>query len=263
MFKKGTVAWPRWFLPNGGKPSPAREKVIVMPQTPPKSPPKSAAKSAAKSAGQTPAPAPEGSPERTVGDGVPLSLPYRTAALSDRKPTRFRLTPDAATRAAMAAALDVLAVNHFQFEGEITPSGRHDYRLTGEMQARVVQACIVTLAPVPVTLHETVQRRYSADALEPDAEEVEMLDETLDPLPEVLDVGEVALEALALALPLYPRAPGAALAETVFAAPGNAPLTDADLKPFAGLAGLKDRLAAARPPEDGTDSGTEDGTGNG
>lgn len=186
----------------------------------------------------------------TQTPSTPLTLPYRSAALSDRKPTRFRLTPDADTRAAMAAALDVLAVTHFQFEGEITPSGRHDFRLKAEMQARVVQACIVTLAPVPVTLHETVNRRYSADALEPEGEEVEMLDETLDPLPEVLDVGEVALEALALALPLYPRAPGAALAETVFAAPGNAPLTDADLKPFAGLAGLKDRLSGARPGDD-------------
>ncbi len=184
-----------------------------------------------------------------------LSLPYRTAALSDRKPTRFRLTPDAATRAAMAEALDVIAVNHFQFEGEITPSGRHDYRLTGEMQARVVQACIVTLAPVPVSLSETVTRRYSADAAEPDGEEVEMMDETLDPLPEVLDVGDVALEALALALPLYPRAPGAALAETVFAAPGNAPLTDADLKPFAGLAGLKDLLAAGKTPSEPDEKG--------
>ncbi len=200
-------------------------------------------------------PVPADTQSNAAPHALALSLPYRTAALSDRKPTRFRLIPDAATRAAMAKALDVIAVNHFEFEGEITPSGRHDYRLTGTMQARVVQACIVTLAPVPVTLNEVVNRRYSADAAEPEGEEVEMMDDTLDPMPEVLDVGDVALEALALALPLYPRAPGAALEEAVFSAPGNAPLTDSDLKPFAGLAGLKAQLAASKSPEDPDENG--------
>jgi len=49
-------------------------------------------------------------------------------------------------------------------------------------------------------------------------------------------------EALALALPDYPRAEGAALDKSTFAAPGTAPLQDADLKPFAGLAALKSKL---------------------
>ena len=68
-------------------------------------------------------------------------------------------------------------------------------------------------------------------------------DDTRDPLPEVIDVATVALEALALALPLYPRAPGAELGEAVYTAPGATPLRDEDLRPFAGLAALKSRLA--------------------
>ena len=176
-------------------------------------------------------------------DRPPVSLPFRVAALSARKPTRFALKPDAAERAAMAQALDLLDLPAFELKGEIAPEGRNDFRLTAKMVARVVQPCAVTLAPVTTDLTEDVVRRYDADFVVPDADEVEIPeDDTTEPLPEVIDVGAVALEALTLALPLYPRAPGAEIGEAVFAAPGVAPIRDEDLKPFAGLAALKSRL---------------------
>lgn len=67
-------------------------------------------------------------------------------------------------------------------------------------------------------------------------------DDTLEPIPEVIDLRALAAEELALALPDWPRAPGAELGEAVFAAPDAAPLRDADLRPFAGLQALKDKL---------------------
>jgi hypothetical protein len=67
-------------------------------------------------------------------------------------------------------------------------------------------------------------------------------DDTTEALGEVIDAGYVLVEALALALPTFPRAPGAVLAEAEFTAPGTAPLRDEDLKPFAGLAALKAKL---------------------
>ena len=179
----------------------------------------------------------------------PLSHPFRVAALPTRKPMRFSLSPDAPTRAAMAESLGLLQLPVFRFVGELRSSGRHDFILEATLEAKIVQPCSVSLAPVPGTISEMVTRRYLADYVVPEGDEVEMPeDDTTDPLPEVIDVGVVALEALALALPLYPRAPGAELGEAVFAAPGTAPITDADLKPFAGLAALKDRLAT--PPDD-------------
>ena len=67
-------------------------------------------------------------------------------------------------------------------------------------------------------------------------------------LEEVREVAEMraALEALALALPAYPRANGAALGEAVFAAQGVAPLRDEDLRPFSGLASLAERLKSGQ-----------------
>lgn len=48
---------------------------------------------------------------------LPLSQPLRVAALASRKPTRFKLIPDAAQRAAIAAVLDISAVHALRFQG--------------------------------------------------------------------------------------------------------------------------------------------------
>lgn len=180
----------------------------------------------------------------------PLSLPFRSGGLSERKPTRFRLTPDEAVRAAMAADLGLQAIKSFRFEGEITPVGRQEFVLSARMEAEVTQSCVVTLAPVPARLSEDVTRRFSREVMTPLTEELELsAEDGPDPLPEVLDVGEVAMEALALALPLYPRAKGAELGELVVAPPGAEPIREADLKPFASLAALKDKLSGGNSAE--------------
>lgn len=176
-------------------------------------------------------------------DQPPFSHPLRSATLSTRKPTRFDLRPDQGTRRAMAEQLGLLDLPAFRFTGEIRPEGRHDFLLEGNLTAEAVQPCAVTLAPVLSRIAEAVRRRYLADWQEPEGDEVEMPeDDTQEALPEVIDLAFVAMEALELALPLYPRAEGAELGEAVFAAPGTAPLRDDDLRPFAGLAALKARL---------------------
>ncbi len=184
-------------------------------------------------------------------EAFPLHHPLRTGALSPRKPTRFNLHPDAETRARMADALGLVALPAFQFRGEIRPTGHRDFVLHADLTAEVIQPCSVTLAPVPASIAEPVRRTYLADWQEPQGDEVEMTeDDSQEALPEVIDVGAVAMEALELALPAYPRAPGVALGEAVFAPPGSAPLRDDDVKPFASLAALRDRL---KPSEDGGD----------
>lgn len=173
----------------------------------------------------------------------PVSLPFRVAALPNRKPTRFTLAPEPAERAAMAAELGLLGLPEFSLKGELRPAGRDDFELDARMEAVVVQPCSISLVPVTTRLSESVTRRYDADYTPPDGDEVELTeDDTVDALPEVIDLGEVAMEALALALPLYPRAEGAVIEEAVFAAPGVTPLKDEDLRPFSGLAALKAKL---------------------
>lgn len=185
----------------------------------------------------------------TQAPKTPAPTAFRRTELSSRKPTRFDFRPDPAQTAALVAELGLLDLAALHLKGEIRPIGRSDFELAAQLSADVVQPCAVTLAPVPARIDEPVLRRFIADWQDPEGDEVEMPeDDSAEPLPEVIDLVDVTREALALALPLYPRAPGAELGEAVFAAPGTAPIRDEDLKPFAGLAALKAKL---EPGSDG------------
>ena len=164
------------------------------------------------------------------------SLPLRSALVVGRKPRDFTFAPDDGARAAIAAALGLLELPRLTFTGTLAPLGRSDLRLLAELRAEVVQPCTVTLAPVASPIKESCDRRFVQDFREPEAEEFEIPADDVEALPEVIDLAAVAIEALALALPLYPRAEGAAFGQASFAAPGTAPLQPEDMKPFAGLA---------------------------
>ena len=167
----------------------------------------------------------------------------RLADLPNRKPTTFDLVPTAQERKAIAEELGIVGIKKLRFTGELAPQGRKDWTLTAELGATVVQDCVVTLDPVTTRIDEHLQRNYVAEMPQIDASEIEMPDDdTVEALPETLDLAQVMIEALALALPLYPRVAGADLTKAVFTEPGAAPMTDDDAKPFAGLAGLRESL---------------------
>ena len=169
----------------------------------------------------------------------PLSEPLRVAELATRKANRFKFIPDAAARAQVAEWAQIEALKALEFTGELVTRGRSDWVLTGKLSARVVQACSLTGAPVAARIEEEVLRRYLADWVAPTGEEAEMPeDDSEEPLGAVIDIAHVALEALELALPLYPRAEGAEFGAMEAAPEGAAPLESARPSPFAGLAGL-------------------------
>lgn len=167
----------------------------------------------------------------------------RLKQLSAREPTEFRLEPDAGARAALAAELDLLELRKLRLEGRLAPEGARDWRLEATLGATVVQPCSVTLVPVTTRIDVPVLRRYLTDFAPPTEAEAQMPeDDSLEPLPEAVDLEQVMAEALALAVPDFPRAEGVGLGEAVYAEPGVEPLRDEDAKPFAGLAELKKKL---------------------
>ncbi len=167
----------------------------------------------------------------------------RVADLPAGRALPFSLVPDPVTLGALAAELRLNALRKVRFEGRLEPVGRGDWRLVAELGATMVQPCVVTLMPVTTRVEEAVERHYLADPPPVQAGEAEMPeDEAAEALPEAIDLEAVLAEALALAVPAYPRAEGAALEETRFAEPGVAPMSDEEAKPFAGLAALKDKL---------------------
>ena len=142
----------------------------------------------------------------------------------------------------MARELDVAEIRSLRLAGRLEPDGHRDWRLEARLEALVVQECVVTLEPVETRVDEPVERLYLADWTEPEAAEAEMPDEAGEPLPEAIDLLALAAEDLTLALPAYPRAPGAELGQAVFSEPGTTPMTDEAARPFAGLEALRDRL---------------------
>ena len=198
-----------------------------------------------------PANPPAASADQPLGGvGMP-SLPFKVASIAGRTSTHVRFRPSVPERAAIAQALGLVALPELTFDGDIRPSGKRDMVLEGKLAARVVQPCSVTLEPVTTAISDAVRRLYLSDWKAPEADEFEIPeDDTQEVLPEVIDAAAVAVEALALALPLYPRAPGVELGEAVFTEPGRAALREGDLKPFAALAGLV--LKQANTPQDKT-----------
>jgi uncharacterized metal-binding protein YceD (DUF177 family) len=164
--------------------------------------------------------------------------------------TVFDLSPDAAARGDLAGALKIDALRKLRFAGRLVPEGARDWRLEATLGATVVQPCVVSLAPVTTRIDQPVARRYVDGVMLPEDDEAEMPeDDSLEQLPATLDLTAVMAEALALALPLYPRADGAALDQQVFAGPGVAPMTDEEARPLAGLAALRKRLKDDDDPD--------------
>ncbi|TRW96692.1 DUF177 domain-containing protein [Paracoccus sp. M683] len=161
----------------------------------------------------------------------------RVAHLNPRAPNPVLLEPDADARAAIAAELDLLDLPALRLQAQITAQGSDAWVLTGRLTARVVQPCVVTLAPVESPIDEDLRRVFSPHVTAPLDEEIEMPDDEIEPLGQFIDAGAVMVEALALALPLYPRAEGAELPEEAEDQPSADDEGDRQ-KPFANLGAL-------------------------
>lgn len=172
-----------------------------------------------------------------------LSHPLRLAELAQRKVTAVRLVPDEGQLEALADRLAVDSLRKVRFEAELSPGPGRDWTLLARLGATVVQPCRVTTEPVTTRIDEMVSRRYVADWREPEGDEVEMPeDDTTEPLPEAFDLGHVLEEALALAIPPFPRAEGAEEIDLTAHPPGAEPIENDVVKPFASLAALKARM---------------------
>ncbi|MEQ9693476.1 DUF177 domain-containing protein [Shimia sp. SDUM112013] len=173
-------------------------------------------------------------------------LKFRVADLPQNQKTPFELRPGKAELDKLAAGLDLLGLRKVALIGQISAYGKSDWQLIAHLGATVVQPCVVSLDPVTTRIEAEVERRFLADLpyVDEDAEEIEMPeDENAERLGAEIDISAILSEALALNLPLYPRADGAEIAEKVFTEPGKKAMTDEDARPFAGLAGLRDKLA--------------------
>ncbi len=179
-------------------------------------------------------------PKHPTAPQIPVSDLRQTGA------TPFLLEPNAETRGALAEELNALSLRKVRFVGEITPHGRNAWQLKADLGATVVQSCIATLEPVTTRIDSEVSRRFvpAHKIVAPEAgTETEMTDEDdIEELGDAIDLDAILAEALSLAIPAYPRKEGAEVADAQFSAQGVAPMRDEDMRPFAGLTSLRDKM---------------------
>jgi len=182
-----------------------------------------------------------------VTDAAPRP-PFSRALRVDRLPARRSeqaIEADAAECAAIADAFALQAVEALAARIELEPIGRRGVvRLDGRLTARVVQTCGVTLAPVPAEVESRFQLRFAPpEEIDEETGEIEIAYADSDPPDPIeggeIDLGQVVLEQLALALDPFPRAPGA-----VFQPPvdDDLPAAGETGGPFARLAQLRQKL---------------------
>jgi uncharacterized metal-binding protein YceD (DUF177 family) len=177
-----------------------------------------------------------------MSQNAPSPHALRVVDLSANREARFEIIPDGATCSELASELGLDGLRKLRFTGTLTPKGKADWQLTAHLGATVVQPCGVTLAPVTTRIEEAVSRHYMSRPVQITDDEMEMPQDDQEPLGPWIDPWEVMIESLSLSIPMYPRAANVQAGPIQAAPPGTAPLQDADLKPFASLQALRDKM---------------------
>ncbi len=160
---------------------------------------------------------------------LPYSEPVRLHQVAGG--VKRTLEPDAAARARIVKALDLASLDSFSAEMELVPSSS-GWRLSGRVRASLAQTCGITLEPLPLEI-DTSFMLTLAEAVEEDSGEIIItLDDESPDLIEngQIDLGQYAVEQLALRLDPFPRKPGAAFVQ---------PPEPAEISPFAVLKRLR------------------------
>lgn len=152
-----------------------------------------------------------------------MSEPSRelaTLAVAD-VPRALTIEVGEGERAALAKRFDLIAVEALTARVHLFRALARDgsgdvVRVVIDLDADIVQRCVVTLEPLRARIAERGVETEFALAAAPVAREVVVIPDDADP-PEPLDgdhidVGELVAQHLALALDPYPRASGAELA---------------------------------------------------
>jgi uncharacterized metal-binding protein YceD (DUF177 family) len=139
----------------------------------------------------------------------------------------------------LANRFELLSLNNLIVDFQVTHGDApQSYILKGELEADVVQACVLTLQDVPAHVHSSIDvillprghKIFQGEQEMDTGQDYEPLDG------DEVDLGEVAAQYLALALNSYPRHPSAVQEATFLSATTS---SVGVRKPFQALASLK------------------------
>lgn len=120
---------------------------------------------------------------------------------------RVEIAANDGERAALAARFGLLALSQLTATLEVKREAAW-IKVSGQVKGRGDQACVASGEPVPFSVREAISLKLGEA---PAAGELELASDDLDVEPldgDIVDLGEIAAQALALALDPYPRRPG-------------------------------------------------------
>jgi uncharacterized metal-binding protein YceD (DUF177 family) len=169
----------------------------------------------------------------------PLAWTHRASEIPD---TGLRVSKAAteAERLALAEALEVLSCEAAKVDYTIRAIGGGQCRMSGEVSARLTQACVVTLEPLSTELKEGFEVEFWPPDVVPGVPSAEVEVSGLRDIEPIehgtMDAGRIVFETLAAAIDPYPRKEGAELEwrdeDGEWSEPGSG-------NPFAKLKALK------------------------
>lgn len=178
-----------------------------------------------------------------MSNDTPLDWSLPVADIPERG-SNVKREAAAAELKAVASALEILSCEWIALDARIRPRSGGRYALEGTLAAKLTQACVVSLDPVPDNLAIDLDIEFepgpaAATERNNDSELGDPFEETeFEPIENGrLNLGRVVFEEIASHLDPFPRAEGAELEKREAAGPGDAKSES----PFAKLAGLKNK----------------------
>jgi uncharacterized metal-binding protein YceD (DUF177 family) len=178
----------------------------------------------------------------------PWTVPVAVAQIPDTGLHRD-ISAGPATREAMAELGGLREILSANASLDVTPKSGGRVHVTGRVQARIGQTCVVSLDPIENDLDEAIDLIFAppeqipqlADLVDEAAESETEIPDPPEPIENgMIDLGRLATDALFLAIDPYPRKPDA-----VFEAPVVPP--DPEDHPFAALKALQVDAKPKRP----------------
>ena len=172
----------------------------------------------------------------------------RFSEINQSEPFEFHLMLSNQKVSELIERLDLLNIKKVSLVGILSPISFNEWRLKAELKATVKQKCVISFKPVQTIVQETINRTFSssdiqnASPADDDGTSPVIFDDTLHEFNDEIDLADIIFEELTLTLPLYPKLEGAELGSYSVTEPGVKPLTEENLKPFAQLSELRDKL---------------------
>ena len=170
-------------------------------------------------------------------DPQPAAPEFHRPLLLERIPPHgyeITVTATPVECAALTARMLIPAIGSLTCRFRLQKLPKGQLSAEGELQARVVQTCVVSLDDFTTDISETFSVRFVPAGTEAGEDDPTSTDpDSDDEIPYdgvYIDLGEAAAEQLALSLDPYPRKPDAEL---------PAAATDPEPSPFAALAALR------------------------